>query len=83
MNFFDHKDLENHLLQLCLKVVKHPVCMYVCMCVYVCVYMYVHMSVCMCVSSVRLPFLFPSAGQQNGKDECWKCSWTEIRFVTA
>jgi hypothetical protein len=25
MNFFDHKDLGNHLLQLCLKVVKHPV----------------------------------------------------------
>ena len=24
-NFFDHKDLENHLLQLCPKVVKHPV----------------------------------------------------------
>jgi len=27
MNFFHHKDLENHLLQLCPKVVKHPVCM--------------------------------------------------------
>ena len=25
MNFFDHKDLGNHLLQLCTKVVKHPV----------------------------------------------------------
>jgi hypothetical protein len=25
MNFFDHKDLENHLLQLCHKVLKHPV----------------------------------------------------------
>ena len=25
MNFFDHKDLENDLLQLCPKVVKHPV----------------------------------------------------------
>jgi hypothetical protein len=25
MNLFDHKDLENHLLQLCPKVVKHPV----------------------------------------------------------
>ena len=25
MNFFDHKDLENHLLQLCPKAVKHPV----------------------------------------------------------
>ena len=24
-NFFDHKDLGNHLLQLCPKVVKHPV----------------------------------------------------------
>ena len=28
MNFFDHKDLGNHLLQLFPKVVKHPV--YVC-----------------------------------------------------
>ena len=26
MNFFDHKDLGNNLLQLCPKVVKHPVC---------------------------------------------------------
>jgi hypothetical protein len=25
MNIFDHKDLGNHLLQLCPKVVKHPV----------------------------------------------------------
>jgi len=25
MNFFDHKGLGNHLLQLCPKVVKHPV----------------------------------------------------------
>jgi len=29
MNFFDHKDLGNHLLQLCPKVVKHPVCIYI------------------------------------------------------
>ena len=27
MNFFHHKDLGNHLLQLCPKVVKHPVYM--------------------------------------------------------
>ena len=26
MNFFHHKDLGNHLLQLCPKVMKHPVC---------------------------------------------------------
>jgi hypothetical protein len=26
MNFFDHKGLGNNLLQLCPKVVKHPVC---------------------------------------------------------
>ena len=25
MKFFDHKDIGNHLLQLCPKVVKHPV----------------------------------------------------------
>ena len=29
MNFFDHKDLGNYLLQLCPKVVKHPVYIYV------------------------------------------------------
>ena len=28
MNFFHHKDLGNHLLQLCPKVVKHPVYRY-------------------------------------------------------
>ena len=26
MNFFDHKDLGNHLTQLCPKLVKHPAC---------------------------------------------------------
>ena len=29
VNFFDHKDLRNHLLQLCPKVVKHPVYIYI------------------------------------------------------
>ena len=29
MNFFDHKDLGNHLLQLCPKVVKQPVYIYI------------------------------------------------------
>jgi hypothetical protein len=29
MNFFDHKDLGNHLLQICPKVVKHPVYIYI------------------------------------------------------
>ena len=29
MTFFDHKDLGNHLLQLCPKVVKHPVYIYI------------------------------------------------------
>ena len=28
MKFFHHKDLGNHLLQLCPKVVKHPVYIY-------------------------------------------------------
>jgi hypothetical protein len=28
MNFFDRKDLGNHLLKLCHKVVKHPVYIY-------------------------------------------------------
>ena len=29
MNFFDHKNLGNHLLRLCPKVVKHPVYIYI------------------------------------------------------
>jgi hypothetical protein len=29
MSFFDHKDLGNHLLQLCPKVAKHPVYIYI------------------------------------------------------
>ena len=29
MKFFDYKDLGNHLLQLCPKVVKHPVYIYI------------------------------------------------------
>ena len=29
INFFHHKDLGNHLLQLCPKVVKHPVYIYI------------------------------------------------------
>jgi hypothetical protein len=29
MNFFDHKDLGNYLLQLCPKIVKHPVYIYI------------------------------------------------------
>jgi len=29
MNFFDHKDLGNHLLQLCPKFVKYPVYIYI------------------------------------------------------
>jgi len=38
MNFFDHKGLGNHLLQLCPKVVKHPV--YI-----VCVFVFVALSI--------------------------------------
>ena len=34
MNFFDHKDLGKHLLQLCPKVVKHPVYIYIYIYVY-------------------------------------------------
>jgi hypothetical protein len=45
MNFFDHKDVGNHLPQLCPEVVKHPVC--VCVCVCVCVFVCV--CVCACV----------------------------------
>ena len=42
MNFFHHKDLGNHLLQLCPKVVKHPVYTYVYVCVCVCIYIYMY-----------------------------------------
>jgi hypothetical protein len=48
MNVFDHKDLGNHLLQLCLKVVKHPV--YMCACARV--HLRVCVCVCVCVSSI-------------------------------
>jgi len=34
MNLFDHKHLGNHLLQLCPKVVKHPVYVYNCIYLY-------------------------------------------------
>ena len=34
MNFFDHKDLGNHLMQLCSKVVKHSI--------YICIYIYTY-----------------------------------------
>ena len=35
MNFFDHKDLGNHLLQLCPKAVKHPVYIYIYIYIYI------------------------------------------------
>ena len=35
MNFFDHKNLGNHLLQLCPKVVKHPVYIYIYIFIYI------------------------------------------------
>ena len=38
MNLFDHKDLGNHLLQLCPKVVKHPVYVYI----YIYIYTYTY-----------------------------------------
>ena len=41
MNFFDHRDLGNHLLQLCPKVMKHPVYIYIYIYIYVCVCMYI------------------------------------------
>jgi len=41
MNLFDHKDLGNHLLQLCAKVVKHPVYVYI----YIYIYIHIHIKV--------------------------------------
>jgi hypothetical protein len=57
MNTYDHKDLGNHLLQLCPKVVKHPVysrtyeCMHVRMhvSIYVCMYVSIHSDVDVCI----------------------------------
>ena len=42
MNFFDHKDVGNHLLQLCPKVVKYPVY----------IYMYLHICLNSFISSL-------------------------------
>jgi len=38
MNFFDHKDLGNHLRQLCPKVVKHPVYIYIYIYIWILIY---------------------------------------------
>jgi len=62
MNFFDHKDLGNHLLQLCPKVVKHPV--YICaLCVLIYkhtyVYLYTHIIyVCVCIYKYIYTYIF-------------------------
>ena len=45
MNFFDHKDLGNHLLQECPQFVKHPVYIYI----YIYIYIYVCVCVCVCI----------------------------------
>ena len=63
MNFFDHNDLGNHLLQLCPKVEKHPVYVrYVCVCVCVCIYIYIYIYIYIgklysskCIESLKLP----------------------------
>ena len=58
MNFFDHKDLGNHLLQLCPKVVKHPV--------YIYIYMYT-------VHCIYTQFDFNKAGLVKDIPECNYC----------
>ena len=50
MNFFDHKDLRNHLLQLCPKVVKHPV--------YIYIYTHTHTHVYMCLCATEAITIF-------------------------
>jgi len=45
MNFFDHKDLGNHLLQLCPKVVKHSVYIYKVYRKYTYIYIYIQCGV--------------------------------------
>ena len=70
MNFFDHKNLGNHLLQLCPKVVKHPVCgcmycmlcfilyiMYFCYMYFYC-YVYIFLLLCMLRPEYRVIVLF-------------------------
>jgi len=46
MNFFDHKDVGNHLMQLCPKVVKHPVYIYI----FIYIYIYIYILKLLCTS---------------------------------
>jgi hypothetical protein len=55
MNFFDHKDLGNHLPQLCPKVVKHPVFIKV-----LDEFYYWHCKYLKKINSDACPFLMPS-----------------------
>jgi len=52
MNFFHHKDLGNHLLQLCPKAVKHPLYIYIYVhitCTYTHTHTHTHIYICVCV----------------------------------
>ena len=72
MNFFDDKDLGKHLLQLCPKVVKHPIC--VCVCVYCIVNVlsfYRTQVLGSCCSAVRVIFLLRSG-------TIWLADWCPV-----
>ena len=60
MKFFDHKDLGNHLLQLCPKVVKHPVCRELISVIVDIVIMWYQVDTCMCLEF---------------GNNCWRAGW--------
>jgi len=62
MNFFHHKDLGNHLLQLCPKVVKHPVYIYIY--IYLFIYLFIW-DIPLCLMSYKVNKLFIAAIKHN------------------
>ena len=77
MKFFHHKDLANHLLQLCPKVVKHPVgvCCVVCLvCMYVCMYVSMYLCVCVCKRIFLCYFVYTETLEQVNQFTYLGCS---------
>jgi hypothetical protein len=74
VNFFHHKDLGNHLLQLCPKVVKHPV-----------YYVFV-LKILIFYASNSVPTLVVCYATSVLKDISWTVAvtvhteWTELRL---
>ena len=53
MNFFDHKDLGNHLLQLCPEVVKHPVYIHI----YILIHTYIHTNIHIYIATITETYI--------------------------